>query len=91
MNSSQSKNEIFKRYEFKKLCHIIGFKQTEILSLLDNIDNTYKEWSEKKLDKKTGNVKTYKDGTEKIRTFRDPSQFLKTVQKRIKNNILASN
>ncbi|NOU17403.1 MAG: RNA-directed DNA polymerase [Bacteroidales bacterium] len=89
MNFLLSKNEAYKKYEFKKLCHIIGFKQSEIVSLLHKINSNYKEWSEKKTDKKSRKVKTYLDGTEKTRTFRNPSQLLKTVQSRIKNNILS--
>jgi len=89
MNSSESKNDAFKKYEFKRLCHILGFNQKQILSVVDNIDVNYKEWSKKKTDKKTGEVKKYKDGTEKIRIFRDPSKLLKCIQGRIKDNILA--
>ncbi len=87
MNSSPSKNESYKKYEFKKFCHIIGFKQSEIMNLLTSIDKNYKEWSEVKEDK-TGKAKTYLDGTIKTRTFRNPSQLLKVVQKRIKNNMI---
>jgi RNA-directed DNA polymerase len=91
MNSSQSQSEIdaFKRYEFKRLCHILGFNQKQISFVVDNIDANYKEWSKKKIDKKTGEVKKYKDGTEKNRFFRDPSKLLKCIQGRIKDNILA--
>ncbi|MFP5040702.1 reverse transcriptase family protein [Parasediminibacterium sp. JCM 36343] len=87
MNSSQSKTEAYKNYEFKKLCHIIGFNESEINPLLDSIESNYKEWSETKLDK-AGNAKTYLDGTIKTRTFRNPSQLLKVVQKRIQRNII---
>lgn len=87
MNFSPSKSQAYKKYEFKKFCHIIGFKQSEIMNLLTSIDKNYKEWSEIKEDN-TGNAKTYLDGTIKTRTFRNPSQLLKVVQKRIKNNII---
>ena len=87
MNSSPSKNEAYKKYEFKKLCHIIGFSQSEIMNLLTSIDKNYKEWWEAKEDK-TGKAKTYLDGTFKTRTFRNPSQLLKAIQKRIKINII---
>lgn len=89
MNFSQSKTDAFKKYEFKRLCHILGFNQKLVSSVLDSIDTNYKEWSEKKIDKKTGEVKKYKDGTEKIRVFRDPSKLLKGIQSKIKDNILA--
>ncbi len=87
MNSSQSKKDAFKKYEFKKLCHILGFEQKLLLKLFDSIDGNYKEWSEVKEDK-NGNPKTYLDGTVKTRTFRNPSQLLKVIQKRIKSNII---
>lgn len=87
MNSLQSKKDTFKKYEFKKLCHILGFEQKVLMGLLTSIDSNYKEWSEVKEDK-NGNPKTYLDGTIKTRTFRNPSQLLKVVQKRIKNNII---
>jgi RNA-directed DNA polymerase len=87
MSSSPSKKEAFKKYEFKKLCHLLGFKPTEIRKLLDNIEPNYVEWIKRKEDK-NGNPKKYLDGTIKTRTFRNPSTFLKEVQRRIKNNIL---
>lgn len=43
MNSSQ-----FKANEFKKLCAIISFKPKEVENIVDNLDNYYKEWIEKK-------------------------------------------
>ena len=89
MNFSQSKTDAFKKYEFKRLCHILGFNQKLVSSVLDSIDTNYKEWSEKKIDKKTGEVKKYKDGTEKKRVFRDPSKLLKGIQSKIKDNILS--
>lgn len=87
MNSLRSKNELFKRKEFSKLCFILGIKRSEIRILLDSIDNNYKVWSEVKTDKQN-NPKTYLDGTIKKRTFRNPSVLLKLVQKRIKINII---
>lgn len=84
MNSSQ-----FKKNEFKKLCATIGFKQTEVEDLIFNIDNYYKEWIEKKSDKKTGDFKKYKDGTIKKRIIRPSLKELKAIQTRIKNKILA--
>jgi RNA-directed DNA polymerase len=87
MNSLLSKSELFKKTEFRKLCFTLGFKRNEIKTLLDNVDKNYKQWSEVKTDKQD-NPKTYLDGTIKKRTFRNPSQLLKTVQKRIKTNII---
>lgn len=87
MNFSQSKNELFKKKEFSKLCFILGFKRSEIKSLLDSIDSNYISWSKLKKDKE--NIpRTYLDGTLKKRTFRNPSNLLKVIQRRIKVNIL---
>lgn len=87
MSSSLSKKEAFKKYEFKKLCYLLGFKQKDILNLLNAIEGNYVEWTKKKEDK-NGNPKKYLDGTIKTRTFRNPSTFLKEIQRRIKRNIL---
>ncbi|MCC6700762.1 MAG: RNA-directed DNA polymerase [Fluviicola sp.] len=87
MNSLQSKNELFKKKEFRKLCFILGIKRSELRTLLENIDKNYNTWSKIKTDK-NNLPKTYLDGTLKKRTFRNPSVFLKLVQKRIKINII---
>jgi len=87
MNSSQSKNELFKKKEFSKLCFILGLKRSEIKTLLESIDKNYNVWSEVKTDKQN-RPKTYLDGTVKKRTFRNPSVLLKHVPKRIKINII---
>lgn len=84
MNSSP-----FKKYEIKKLCGIIGFRKVEIDYVLENLDIFYDEWVEKKIDKKTGEFKTYKDGTVKERTIRPSLKELKKIQRRIKDKILA--
>ena len=84
MNSSQ-----FKANEFKKLCVMISFKPKDIENILGNLDNYYKEWVEKKIDKKTGLPKIYLDGSEKIRIIRPSQKELKIIQSRIKNKILA--
>jgi len=86
MNSSLYKKEAFKKYEFKKLCYLLGFKQKEILNLLNAIEDNYIEWTENKEDK-NGSPKKYLDGTIKTRTFRNPSTFLKEIQRRIKRNV----
>ncbi|HPN70635.1 MAG TPA: reverse transcriptase family protein [Saprospiraceae bacterium] len=84
MNSSQ-----FKINEFKKFCSIVSFKPTEVENISNNLENYYKEWIEKKLDKKTGKPKHYLDGTEKVRVIRPSQKELKLIQLRIKNKILA--
>lgn len=83
MNSSQ-----FKINEFKKFCSIVCFKPNEVESIANNLDKYYKEWVEKKIDKKTGQPKKYLDGTEKQRTIRPSQKELKLIQSRIKNKIL---
>ena len=83
MNSSQ-----FKINEFKKICSIVCFKPNEVENIASNLDKYYKEWIEKKLDKKTGLPKKYLDGTEKQRTIRPSQKELKLIQSRIKNKIL---
>ena len=83
MNSSQ-----YKRNEFKKLSATIGFKPVDVETLISNIDSYYKEWVEKKTDKKTGDFKKYKDGTIKKRTIRPSLKELKAIQGNIKNKIL---
>lgn len=85
MNSSQ-----YKVNELKKLCSIIGFKPKDVELIVLNIDNYYKEWVEKKIDKKTGDFKRYIDGTIKERTLRPSLQELKTIQTNIKNKLLGS-
>ncbi len=84
MNSSKYKN-----YQFKRLCADIGYDSTKLKYIIDNIDEYYNEWFEKKKDKKNGGFKKYKDGTEKKRVIRPSLKELKKVQKKIKNNILA--
>lgn len=84
MNSSQ-----FKINEFKKFCSIVCFKPAEIEKIANNLEAFYKEWVEKKIDKKTGLPKKYLDGTEKQRTIRPSLKELKLIQSRIKDKILA--
>ncbi len=87
MSSSLCKSDRYKAYEFRKLCHLLGIRRAEMKQLLLTIDSNYKEWTEDKFDGQ-GNPKQYLDGTIKRRTFRNPSTFLKFVQKRIKRNVL---
>jgi len=84
MNSSQ-----FKKSELKRLSAEIGFKTDFIESIVNNLDNYYNEWAEEKIDKKTGEVKRYKDGMIKKRVFKAPKRDLKIIQTRIKNRILS--
>ncbi|MCF2521079.1 reverse transcriptase family protein [Dyadobacter sp. CY351] len=54
------------------------------------MDKYYKEWTEKKIDKTTGLIKTYPDGTPKTRVITPSMGKLKELQKLIKKNILDS-
>src|ERR1035437_4047201 len=83
MNSSQ-----FKKNELKRLCSKIGFKPDLVKEITSNIDNYYNEWVEKKIDKKTGDYKRYKDGTIKERIIRPSLKELKKIQTNTKNRIL---
>jgi len=84
MNSLQ-----YKRSQLKLLCNDIKSNPAQIEYICANIHRYYNEWSEKKPDKKNGGFKTYKDGTEKIRTITPSLKELKAIQRRIKNYILA--
>jgi len=65
-----------------------GFKREKVEEIVSNINDYYKEWVEKKIDKKTGEFKRYLDGSIKERTIRPSLKGLKTIQKGIKSNIL---
>jgi RNA-directed DNA polymerase len=84
MNSLQ-----FKKNELKKFCSIVGFKPLKVELIVKNIDSYYKEWIEKKIDKKTGDFKKYKDGTVKERVIRPSQKELKIIQTNIKNRFLS--
>lgn len=84
MNSLQ-----FKKNEFKRFCWSVGFKPTEVKQILQRLDDYYKEWVEKKINKKTGEYKKFEDGTVKQRTIRPSLQELKIIQTNIKNRILS--
>ena len=84
MNSSQ-----FKKTQLKYLCSIIGCEPKEVVYITSHIDDYYAEWFEKKPDKKTSDLKRYKDGTLKLRPIRPSLKRLKVIQKAIKIKILA--
>jgi len=84
MNSS-----LFKKYQLKHLCAIIGCSPSEVEYITEHINDYYAEWFEKKIDKTTGGFKTFKDGTLKKRTIRPSLKRLKVIQSSIKNKILA--
>lgn len=68
---------------------IIGKSKRELDEFVKNIDSHYREWYEVKVDKKTNQPKTYKDGTIKQRAIRPSKAPLKAIQKQIKDRILA--
>ena len=68
---------------------IIGKSKKELDEFVKNIDSHYREWYEVKVDKKTNQPKTYKDGTIKQRAIRPSKAPLKAIQKQIKDRILA--
>ena len=84
MNSSQ-----YKINQLKHLCAILGCKQSELDYIVQNLDEFYREWTEKKKDKVTGDYKKYKDGTIKKRIIRPSKKRLKEIQSTIKKKILA--
>lgn len=84
MNSSE-----YKANELKKFCATVRFKPTEIKNLITRMDDYYKEWIEQKTDRKTGELKRYKDGTVKQRIIRPSLKELKVIQKNIKDKILS--
>ena len=64
----------------------MGFKVGIVEEVISNIDKYYYEKTEQKKDKKTGEVKRYKDGTIKVRTIHPSVKTLKSIQKSIKKN-----
>lgn len=84
MNSSR-----FEKNQFKHLAALVNSSPKELELILNSIDDCYKEWSETKTDKKSGSVKTYRDGTPKSRTIRPPKNRLKEIQRDIIKNILS--
>ena len=68
---------------------IIGKSKKELDDFVKEIDKYYTEWPEIKIDKKTNQPKTYKDGTIKQRVIRPSKMPLKIIQKQIKDRILS--
>jgi len=85
MNSSQ-----FKKNELKKLCVIIRSTPDEVIDIINNVNLHYREWDEIKVNKATGQPKTYKDGTVKKRQISPPHDRLHQLQTEIKEKILAA-
>lgn len=84
MNSSQ-----FERKQFGYLCSILKCSPQRLKVILDLIGDQYNEWEEPKMNKTTGEPKTYLDGTPKKRIIRPPKYELKRIQRSINRNILS--
>lgn len=82
MSSLESRSKLF-------LPSIIGESKKELDKIIADIDSHYNEWIETKTDKKTGQPKTYLDGTVKERVIRPSKPQLKLIQKKIKDRILS--
>lgn len=67
---------------------VIGKSKDELKSIINEIDNYYREWLEPKVNKATGKPKTYQDGTIKQRAIRPSKSILKVIQTQIKDRIL---
>lgn len=82
MNSSK-----YRTQQLKYLASILKESPKLLESVSNNIDLYYDEWVTKKKDK-SGNVRTYLDGTPKKRIIRPSLSILKTIQKKINSEIL---
>ncbi|WP_138480633.1 reverse transcriptase family protein [Dyadobacter bucti] len=78
----------FQRNELKNLAAKLKTSPELITTVCENIDKYYSEWTEKKIDKNSGQVKTYADGTPKTRIITPSKGDLKAIQNSIKKNIL---
>lgn len=67
---------------------IVGYNDSFLKNLAQNIDKEYTERTEYKIDKLTGNIKTYSDGTKKTRVIRPSKKRLKALQKIVVKRIL---
>lgn len=82
MSSLEYRNKLF-------LPSIIGETKNDLDKIIQEIDAHYNEWVEQKIDKKTGQFKTYLDGTIKERVIRPSKTKLKLIQSKIKDRILS--
>ncbi|MET3028477.1 reverse transcriptase family protein [Flavobacterium sp. UW10123] len=82
MSFSGAKHKLF-------LPSIIGEKAEILDEIIKDIDIHYSERIEQKIDSKTGQPKTYLDGTIKERVIRPSKKKLKLIQSKIKDRILS--
>lgn len=82
MSSLESRSKLY-------LPSIIGETKKDLDKIIQEIDTHYNEWVEQKIDKKTGEFKTYLDGTIKERVIRPSKKRLKLIQSKIKDRILS--
>lgn len=83
------KSSHYKKKQLLFLASLLCCKPGEIEYLCDNISSYYGKWVEEKKDRVSGKVKTYPDGTPKVRVIRPSYKRLKQIQKSIKMNILS--
>ncbi len=74
----------------KYLCYRLQCSSAQLDDILKNTNSYYRECTQKKKDKITGEFKTYKDGTVKVRQIRESLGILKRIQKIITTQILSS-
>lgn len=67
---------------------IVGKSRKDLDTLIEKLDDYYKEWSKEKLDKETGLPKKDKNGNIKSRIVRESKGIIKEIQGRISNRIL---
>lgn len=79
----------FEKNQLKYLASKLKCSHDELKFILEDIDDSYYEYSKYKKDK-DGFIKTYKDGTPKKRTITPSKGALKKIQTSIKRNILDS-
>lgn len=73
----------------KFLCIELGVSRNHLEYVLSNLNSMWSEWTDVKIDRVSGNPKTYKDGTEKKRTLRPSRLPLKILQRAIFRMILS--
>lgn len=79
----------YKKRQLQLLGSILHCPPAEIEIISEHIEDYYRKWIEEKKDKVTGVVKTYPDGTPKVRVIRPSLGRLKEIQRSIRINILS--
>lgn len=79
---------LYRKNQIKHLSTKIKCGHKDITWVLENLELCFHEFDKRKRDKASGKLKTYADGTVKIRTISASRGKLKKIQKGIKENIL---